>query len=77
MGVVADWWEIYKEFDKIVNKTLDQAINGNTTQAEGEQIIQREVDNLYAQHKGEPVWDEAYRRWCETLETENTNKEEQ
>ena len=66
MGIVADWWEVYKEFDKIVNRALDEAICGNTTQAEAEQTIQREVDNLYAQHKGEPLWDEAYRRWYET-----------
>ena len=29
--------------------------------------VRTEVDALYAQHQGDPAWEQAYRRWNETM----------
>lgn len=51
----ANWYDVYKEFDKIVEKYFPN-----------ERRIEAEVKNLYRQHKGDPAWDEAYRRWMDS-----------
>lgn len=50
------WTDAYQHFIDIVDKaeTIDP------------EKIKTSVDELYKKHKGEPVWDEAYRRWNET-----------
>jgi hypothetical protein len=32
---------------------------------EAHELICGEVDHIYAQHEGEPLWDAAYARWYE------------
>ncbi len=57
---MSTWTGPYSEFMKILDIPHILSSPGS------EQIIERKVDALYAQHKGEPAWDEAYQRWCET-----------
>ena len=51
----ANWHDVYKEFDKIIDKYFPN-----------ERKIEAEVRALYMKHKGDPAWDEAYRRWMDS-----------
>ena len=53
------WTDAYSTFIAISDTVLDTGINHDTAHI----IINKCVDTMYATHKGEPVWDEAYRRW--------------
>lgn len=63
---LAPWWEWYgpyREFEEVAYGILNCP---NAIAMPGaEKRIADAVENLYAQHKGEPAWDEAYRRWHE------------
>lgn len=50
----ADWTSKYSEFTKLVDKHFPDV-----------KKIQSEAKKLYMQHKGEALWDEAWRRWME------------
>lgn len=63
------WTDAYEHFNAIVDKHFPD-----------ENKIESEVENLYSQHKGEPDWDEAYRRWHEDVDAgwleEDVNEDE-
>lgn len=69
MGAQLEWWQWqgpYSRFEQVANQILAEHINAKgkvprAAYAEAQQV----VETLYAQHKGEPAWDEAYRRWHE------------
>lgn len=48
------WNEVYDIFEEIVNDFFPDV-----------QLINKKVDKLYNEHKGEDVWDKAYERWTE------------
>lgn len=54
----SNWRDVYREFEDIV-ESVDVGPMMSTD-------IEKQIDALYEQHKGEPAWDEAYHRWCET-----------
>jgi len=60
------WTDAYKELEEVAFKILDGALDPNG-HAPDDVVAEVEsaVERLYAQHKGEPAWDEAYRRWHE------------
>lgn len=51
------WTTVYEQFEEIVNIYFPD-----------EEEIEAKVKELYMEHKGEPDWDEAWRRWNEELE---------
>jgi hypothetical protein len=53
------WTEAYAEFEAIVNDCFANIKDPDDV----EEAIERRVEDLYAQHKGDPVWDSAYTRW--------------
>ena len=55
------WVDCYRDFISISDRILDDATNHDEAHIQ----IKTEVDALYAQHTGEYIWDEAYRRWYE------------
>lgn len=62
------WEDAYRQFTVIVDNNIE-----NPDQ------IEKQVDALYAKHKGEKDWDFAYRRWMEGSESldENLDDEEE
>ncbi len=57
------WRAPYEAFEHLAHKILE---NPNIISHPGaEARIEKEVDALYAQHKGEPAWDLAYQKWKE------------
>lgn len=60
---MTSWTDVYEKFTDIVRKNFP-----NT------ELINKEVEDLYNEHKGETMWDEAYYRWCQGDEslTEDT-----
>jgi hypothetical protein len=62
------WHEAYQNFISIIDDHFPD-----------EEKIEASVEELYNQHKGDPDWDEAYRRWHEEdndLITEDVNKQD-
>lgn len=55
------WTDVYMQFMDILDRVLE--ITPDHTEAR--KLIQKEVDELYAQHEGDPAWDLAYERWIE------------
>lgn len=51
---MTSWTDVYEKFTDIVRKNFP-----NT------EVINKEVEGLYNEHKGETMWDEAYYRWCQ------------
>ena len=51
---MTSWTDVYEKFTDIVRKNFP-----NT------ELINKEVEDLYNEHKGETMWDEAYYRWCQ------------
>lgn len=58
------WTDVYEQFSDIIDTYLPDEIR-----------INDEVEKLYNQHKGDPVWDEAYKRWCTSGNDESLNEE--
>jgi len=52
-----DWMTVYEQFTNIVDECFPN-----------EDEIETKVKELYLEHKGEPSWDEAWRRWNEDVE---------
>jgi hypothetical protein len=65
------WVDCYQEFIEIMDRVLlfDQTFDEHVEQ------LRKEVNELYAQHKGEPVWDKAYELWCEPEVFDETSDE--
>ena len=57
------WTDVYKQFERIVNANMSNPDR-----------IEQKVDALYAQHRGEKDWDEAYRRWKESTSMRDIQK---
>lgn len=55
------WSDVYMEFMEI----LDRILESTPDHDEARELIAGEVDQLYAQHEGDPLWDSAYERWIE------------
>ena len=53
------WVDVYHIFMEIA----DTILSNSTDHDEAHKLICYEVDKLYAQHEGEPLWDSAYARW--------------
>ena len=66
-----NWYTVYRQFLTILEEILLD--NQRASIQEVSEMVNREIDDLYAQHKGEPAWDEAYRRWHEF---DDSNEEE-
>ena len=60
----SSWTDAYEQFSDIVD-----------TYFPDETKINDEVEKLYNQHKGDTVWDEAYKRWCTSGNDESLNEE--
>lgn len=60
------WNDAYSAFEEIVDKHELSEV----------EEINNEVTQLYQKHKGEPAWDEAYRRWNEFSDDERARCEE-
>lgn len=59
----SEWMAVYKEFERVAYSILE---NPNLITMPGaEAHIEKAIEALWAQHKGEPAWDAAYYRWCE------------
>ena len=63
---IPNWGAVYKLFENIAYEILDAygVLCDNTTKDDHEDI-NRAIEALYAQHKGEEAWDIAYRKWHE------------
>lgn len=55
------WTDVYMDFMDI----MDDCIANIEDPDEAFETMERRVELLYAQHKGEPLWDDAYKRWCD------------
>lgn len=55
------WTDVYKIFMEIADRVLSSTPNHD----EANELICGEIDQLYAQHEGDPLWDSAYERWYE------------
>lgn len=58
------WTDVYSQFEEIVDENFPFVDE-----------INDKVDALYAEHKGEPAWDEAYERWNTTVGPEDNDEE--
>lgn len=66
------WHVAYRKFLTILEEILlDNQRAGIQTVSE---LVNQKINDLYEQHKGEPAWDEAYRRWHE-FDDDNENGE--
>lgn len=51
------WTDVYEEFIAIADECFPN-----------EEEVENRIEKFYSEHKGEPVWDEAWRRWNEDVE---------
>jgi flagellar biosynthesis chaperone FliJ len=58
------WHAAYRQFLTILEETLSENQRASTQTVS--ELVNQKINDLYAQHKGEPAWDEAYRRWHES-----------
>lgn len=58
------WTDVYAQFEEIVDENFPFVDE-----------INDQVDALYAEHKGEPAWDEAYERWSTTVGVDDNDEE--
>lgn len=55
------WTDVYHIFMEIADRVLSTTPNHD----EAHELICGEIDQLYTQHEGDPLWDSAYERWYE------------
>lgn len=53
------WADVYMEFMEIMDQILETTLDHNAAHV----LIEMNVNALYAQHGGDPLWDAAYERW--------------
>lgn len=68
----APWFEAYQRIESLAYSIIDCSGGAEIIFNLGlaDQVVARvrkAVDDLYAQHQGDPAWDTAYRRWNETM----------
>ena len=65
------WHTVYNKFMYTADWVIEKALSPTTlifdhvppSPAELRKLIANEIDALYEPHKGDPIWDEAYKNW--------------